>query len=151
MVTFRISAAIGVAAFCLGTLIAAQTKTTVSEIVLERTPCFGSCPVYKVTLKPDGTILYQGIRFVPRIGKFTAQIYGFDRIAALVDRFQLNKMKDRYAVTYTDQATTDTTIKTSAGTKTISVYGPSGPDELWAFDKAIDGLVADARNWEKAK
>ena len=38
-----------------------------TEISLERTPCFGSCPVDKVVLRPDGTATYIGRRFVERV------------------------------------------------------------------------------------
>ena len=33
-------------------------------ITLERTACFGVCPVYKLTIYGDGRVLYDGIRFV---------------------------------------------------------------------------------------
>jgi len=29
-------------------------------ITLERTPCYGYCPVYKVTILSDGTVRYFG-------------------------------------------------------------------------------------------
>jgi hypothetical protein len=43
-------------------------------ITLERTVCFGSCPVYKLTIYSDGRVLYQGIRFVKRKGKAVGRI-----------------------------------------------------------------------------
>ena len=33
-------------------------------ITLERTECFGTCPVYRLTVHGDGRVVYEGIRFV---------------------------------------------------------------------------------------
>lgn len=35
---------------------------------LMRTACFGECPSYKVTVKADGTVEYQGYDYVKRLG-----------------------------------------------------------------------------------
>lgn len=35
---------------------------------IERTPCFGACPVYTATLYENGLLLYNGKRFTPAIG-----------------------------------------------------------------------------------
>jgi hypothetical protein len=48
----------------------AQPQNQVSEITLERTPCFGACPVDKVTLRADGTALHTGTRFAERLGEY---------------------------------------------------------------------------------
>src|SRR5690348_14497714 len=34
------------------------------SISLERTSCFGSCPVYKVTISSDGSVVYEGKKYV---------------------------------------------------------------------------------------
>jgi hypothetical protein len=43
-------------------------------ITLERTPCFGSCPVYTVTLLENGTVLYSGENFVEVMGEQITEI-----------------------------------------------------------------------------
>ena len=40
-------------------------------ISLEKTPCFGSCPIYKIFIFQDGTAIYHGIRFVDNLGEYT--------------------------------------------------------------------------------
>jgi len=153
MSIFRISTAIGLGVFALGAIGAfAQTKgAAVSEITLERTPCFGRCPTYKATMKSDGTLLYEGIRFVDRIGKYKAKVYQFEKLASLANRFGLFKMKDNYSRPITDQPTAITTLKTASGKKSIRDYGNAGPEELWAFDRVFDSMIAEARDWEKVK
>ena len=53
------------------------------HITLERGPCFGSCPVYKVTLEGWGAVLFEGRRFVADSGVSTASVPA-ERIDSLV-------------------------------------------------------------------
>src|SRR3712207_4276863 len=46
----------------------------ITEIGLERTPCHGTCPVYTVVIKSDGTLRYKGEAFVKRTGEHTGQV-----------------------------------------------------------------------------
>ncbi|UYY58232.1 DUF6438 domain-containing protein [Sphingomonas sp. S2-65] len=39
------------------------------SITLETGPCFGACPVYAVTVKPDGTGVFEGKRFTAVSGE----------------------------------------------------------------------------------
>ncbi|MDT4967893.1 MAG: hypothetical protein QOJ64_2630 [Acidobacteriota bacterium] len=64
-------------------------------ITLERTVCFGSCPVYKLTIYSDGRVLYQGIRFVKRIGRAEGRI-SRKALDALVQEFTNNEFFGLY-------------------------------------------------------
>jgi hypothetical protein len=52
----------------------ASTGTAPERVSFETTPCFGSCPVFSLTLNADGTGVYEGGRFVKTKGRheFTA-------------------------------------------------------------------------------
>src|SRR5262245_18133867 len=52
----------------------AQEATTKPVITLERTACFGACPVYSVSIFDDGTVNYNGGDFVSVTGEQTYQI-----------------------------------------------------------------------------
>ena len=43
-------------------------------VSLERTPCFGRCPVYRVTISRSGLVRYEGKRFVADSGTDSARI-----------------------------------------------------------------------------
>lgn len=43
-------------------------------ITLKRTACYGSCPVYELTIFSDGRVEYNGKQFVRKTGKATGQI-----------------------------------------------------------------------------
>lgn len=52
---------------------AQETKAQV-VITLERTPCFGACPVYSVSIYDDGKVTYNGGNFVEVTGEQTSEI-----------------------------------------------------------------------------
>ena len=43
-------------------------------IKLQRGPCFGPCPIYKVTIYDNGTVIYNGEEFVKTKGKHKINI-----------------------------------------------------------------------------
>ncbi len=43
-------------------------------IALDKTPCFGRCPIYKVRIYRSGFATYEGINFVERMGLYSAQL-----------------------------------------------------------------------------
>ena len=52
-------------------------------ITLERTACFGTCPVYTLTMNGDGTVIYEGKDFVKTKGRVEATI-SQDQIEQLI-------------------------------------------------------------------
>ncbi|MCI0516543.1 MAG: DUF6438 domain-containing protein, partial [Woeseiaceae bacterium] len=38
------------------------------SITLERTACYGTCPMYKVTIASEGAVTFEGQRFTKTIG-----------------------------------------------------------------------------------
>jgi Domain of unknown function (DUF6438) len=57
---------------CLTTIPAlCKNRVVMDEFSLERTECFGPCPVYKVTIRLDGSVRYVGKKNVQRIGTYT--------------------------------------------------------------------------------
>lgn len=65
----------------------AQEIQNDAVITLERTPCFGTCPVYTVTIFEDGTVIYEGNRFVSVTGKQTGEIPP-ETVAAMLTAFK---------------------------------------------------------------
>lgn len=120
----------------------------ITEISLKRTTCFGSCPSYEIKLLRDGTATYVGRRFVERIGTYTGKFYGFDRLAQLIEARGFFNLKDDYSIRATDLPSAVTSVVRAGRRKTVNNYGDAGPIELWGIEKAIDGMVANAK-WEK--
>ena len=55
-------------------------------ITLERTACFGTCPIYKLTISGDGKVVYEGEKFVNVLGTQTDEI-SQEKVKELVDEF----------------------------------------------------------------
>ena len=43
-------------------------------LAMRRTPCYGKCPTYKLNIFSNGDIIYQGIRFVEKLGLYKSTI-----------------------------------------------------------------------------
>jgi hypothetical protein len=68
------------------------------RITLERRPCYGTCPFYRLALAGDGTLRYEGVRFVQREGALEEPIPSA-RVVALADSLAAGGfagMADRY-------------------------------------------------------
>ena len=97
------------------TLAFAEQKIAPSDIkvILERTECFGTCPVYKLTIYADGKIEFFGEKFVNAIGQHVKTI-SQEKIASILAEanaikfFELNGDYDCYLVT--DNPTAKITI-----------------------------------------
>ena len=115
-------------------------------IRLERTACYGTCPVYSVTIGATGNVTYDGSRHVRVTGRQQARI-PVARVAALLDtaeRLAFFTLQDHYRMMVTDLATTYVTITTSGRTKRIEDYmgAPAGLREL---ERQIDDAAKTRR------
>jgi hypothetical protein len=123
-------------------------QPTITEITLERTACFGFCPIYKVILRSDNTATYIGMKFVERQGTYKAYISGFEYLAKIIEARRYFSLRDRYTEPISDMPSAITSVVRNGKRKTIDNYGNSGPIELWEIENLIDGLIANVR-WEK--
>src|SRR5262245_61861137 len=138
------------------TSVSKPTGIDVSEIVLERGACLGTCGVYKVTLYRTGNAVYEGTAFVQRIGRYVAtkescsQCY-FPRLAELVESQGFFQMPDVFGEGIMDAANMKITAVRAGRIKTVmNCDENTGPVELWAIGMAIDRVV-DGLKWEKVR
>lgn len=69
------------------------------SIRLETSPCFGRCPVYAVTVRPDGSGVFEGKRFTAVTGerRFTVSPADYDALAAKLAAYRPESGEVRYA------------------------------------------------------
>ena len=111
-------------------------------IVLERTACFGTCPAYSVTLRDDGTVIYNGRQHVKVTGEQTWKIDPA-KVRALAQEMQdegFFELQDEYRSMVTDHPTVYTTLTAGGRTKKITNY-VAGPQKLKDFEAKIDELA----------
>ncbi len=122
-----------------------RAKLPYESIVLERTPCYGSCPVFTVTLHRSGKAELHVVRNLPKTGDFVGEIdaLSFGRLCYALDQFHFQDFKDRYQpeLMWTDDTTCIVTAHLGGDkVKKVSEYGSVGPIELWTIQQLIDGL-----------
>jgi Domain of unknown function (DUF6438) len=134
----------------------AQDPTSAPAITLERTACFGRCPVYRIAVSPTGAVSYEGTANVRHIGAATGQIPA-DRVTALVselERADYFSFVDRYTSTEltcgryaTDLPTVITSVTLRGRTKRIEHdYGCGGvPGALVVLERRIDEVLGSAQ------
>ena len=120
-------------------------------VTLERTPCFGFCPVYTLTVHGTGTVKYEGRDFVDVKGTVTTNI-SRNTVAELVAAFEKAdyfSLKDAYTErTITDAPSVLTSITVSGVTKSVEHYPGdlNAPEALTVLENTIDELV-NSEQW----
>jgi len=130
-----------------------KRDSEITTITLERTTCFGTCPVYQLTIHRSGKVEYEGKAHVWEEGRRTSRISGknFEKLAKKIDEINFFDLKDRYdgknpdgsGVTVTDLPTTKTSVTRGNRTKTVENYF-RGPKELKELEDLIDELTKSA-------
>jgi hypothetical protein len=116
---------------------------------LEHTPCFGTCPAYKIVIDQDGSAVYLGRRFAAREGRYVGKVDAatmkqlYDKAVA-VDFFT---MEDKYDRPVTDLPST--IIRVHANGKDKQVIGRVGPPQGFKdLAQEADRLLAHVE-WTK--
>src|SRR4051794_460293 len=71
---------------------------------LERTPCFGTCPAYRVAIYSDGQAIYEGKQHAARLGQYGVKLSKkqLKELTALFERYQIFNFKDTYESSMSD-------------------------------------------------
>jgi len=151
----------GVHAMIPKAIFANSQTTNDDSITLERTACFGPCPIYKLTIASDGTVTFNGQRFTKTEGPATGRISAndFRRLVAEFEKLDYFSLPDDFSPgtkvcpnMVTDMPSAITSIRLKGKSKTVSHYygcGDSGVlPKLTALENKIDE-VAGTQKWIK--
>ena len=120
-------------------------KTDKSEIELiislQRTACYGTCPIYKIEIYSDGSGTYTGTRFVENIGlmEFNLSETELNLILSQAEAIGFVNMKDEYSEPISDLPTTFIQIK---GKRIRDYIG--APKTLKNLENLIDQIYLKA-------
>jgi hypothetical protein len=131
-----------------------QTVPQDTLITLERTGCYGMCPIYKVSISADGAVVFEGNRFVKKVGTARSAISeeqirellaGFEKINYFELNDQYVKPEDGCKQWLTDNPSAVTSITRNGKSKSVThYYGCRGLEvlkELEKLEQAIDDAV----------
>ncbi len=125
-------------------------------VTLERTPCFGTCPVYRVAIARSGAVRFVGKQHVTQAGAASAEIPAA-RVDSLLRELEAGGFfgfADAYVMDSpacgryaTDSPTVITFASVGGRTKTIRHdYGCSAaPRELGRLERLIDEVAGTSR------
>lgn len=126
-------------------------------ITMERTPCFGTCPAYRLTLHGDGSVVYTGLQFVAVEGVQIGRI-SEDQFRQLVERFydiDYFSLRDQYQCPVSDLPSAMTSITIGDRSKAIDDYGSgvgvegqdcAAPASLVELERFIDDIT-NSKQW----
>ncbi len=129
---------------------AAATPQTNDSLLayLERTACYGTCPIYKFHIYTSGYAVYEGKRFVEKMGLYETQfpdsiLINIKKNAKAINYFGF---KDDYPKTASDFPSVKTAVVLDGKRKTIT-NGSGAPSALKGFEKYLDSLK-DSADWK---
>lgn len=124
------------------------------EIVLERTWCFGWCPIYTLTIGGDGKVRYEGRKLVVREGTVEDEIDPHLLVPILeeMERIDFWNREHECVGVITDTPSTRVTLRIGNRSRTIaddrrgSTCAPTGAPEAYDWHSTIDllGKLVDA-------
>lgn len=109
---------------------------------LERTPCFGKCPAYTITVRRDGSATYVGRSNTEREGTYTGQVDQAIMVKLLDKAKSIGffDMEDKYDGPVTDLPST--IIRVNADGKDKKVVGRyKTPSSFKPFAQFADSLL----------
>jgi len=132
------------------TLKQSQQVSPQVAMTLERTACFGFCPIYKLTVYGNGKVVYEGKRFVKVTGTRTTTISQTAARKLIADFQKLNyfKLQDSYTGGHTDAPSAITSLTIGKKQKTVNHYlaSPNAPTQLTELENQIDAVV-NSKQW----
>ena len=118
--------------------------------VLERTACYGTCPQYVVKIYNSGEIIYNGKRFVDKMGCFSS-IISLEQISTLktfINDVHFFSLEEKYDAPVSDLPSIITEV--SINNKKHRVIDRwNGPVELKKIYQFIDQRIISIQNWEE--
>lgn len=134
--------------FILGCSALKQSKDEKPVLFIEKSACYGPCPVYKSEIFLSGKMTFQGTSNTKLKGHYCANISKKDlsRLLAAFNNDTYFSFKDAYLSRVKDLPTTITGINYKEKHKKIQDYDKA-PTELKALEKMFETLV-DTTSWK---
>ncbi len=110
---------------------------------IERTPCFGSCPIYKIKIDSTGTLYWNGKRYTSKIGNWKRTLSGSEQMElhSRMKQIRLSQFQSRYdSPEITDLPSVN--IRWREHGKMKHITDRSGaPEALHKFEKYVESLA----------
>ncbi len=124
-------------------------KIDLEEIKFSTTRCFGSCPVYDLTLSRNRNAVLNAKAYMKQRGFLKTKVEEklFFQILNLINYLKVDSLKDDYAVNATDNPSINVEIKYNGITKRIHDYGLEGTLGLQQLYLLVEQLI-ERQKWK---
>lgn len=128
-----------------------QAQKIVSYVKIERTACFGRCPVYSIEVFANGKVVYNGVRNVNQIGQQTKKLskQQTTQFFKKIEQHKLSVLANQYTEKASDLPRLHETFIIRKKTKRIQ-NAQAGPSYLTAIAVEVDllwnSLTEDAKS-----
>jgi hypothetical protein len=133
---------------CKNTRIDAQNPDNNGKMLLsmDRTGCYGKCPIYQIRIYENGFLYYNAVKFVDTTGKFFAVLTKkqLSELITAADEAHLFEMKDEYPDNKRPPADLPSHIVAyhrKGQDKKIIDRGIDSPKPLVLLESRLDGLL----------
>jgi hypothetical protein len=112
---------------------------------IQRTACFGRCPIYTASIYRGGYVDYIGEKWVQREGHFESKISQekIDRLIEEANKIEFENLDNVYDnLNVTDLPSTIITVRLENGPK-IVVNRYQGPEVLRGFEQLLDQTIEE--------
>jgi len=119
------------------------------RIELRKGPCFGSCPVFKMTIYEGGLVAYDGERYTNRIGLHTKWLDAetYKSLIKTFDEADMWSFQNAYKAQIPDMATVSIVYHKGDNSKTVK--GKDGrPAKIIELEKRLN-TIAESSGWER--
>jgi len=119
-----------------------STSITKQIFYLETTPCYGTCPAYKVSIFENDSLVYEGFKYVTKEGVLSKKLPQ-GTVEKLIDKFRTANFfsfQNQYTARVSDFPTTYISFTDQGKTKTIMDYYKA-PESLKKLEGYINELV----------
>jgi hypothetical protein len=116
----------------------------------QKTPCFGTCPIFKMTIYRSGYAIYKGDNFVDMMGDFEARFSEgqMEAITAMANQVGYFDMGERYDdPMVTDLPSTIVEMLNQEGKRKKVLNRYQGPAEIQDLYKLINEMI-DQVEWK---
>lgn len=120
-----------------------------NEIKIMTSPCFGTCPIFELTINDNKQATYNAKEYNKLTGFYKSQIDDkvFSDLVGLITYINIDNLKTNYKIGRTDNPSIDIEIKYNGLTKKIHDYGLEGTFGLKRLYSILYKLKA-TQDWE---
>ena len=116
---------------------------------MEKTACFGQCPIYVLKVNSDGGLHLNAKRFNDISGEFEAKLSKdeFQNLKATTTRLDWDAFDEEYLTGYSDLPSTILTYAISGDTTKVRYESDKAPQELISLSKQMESWKHN-KDWE---